>query len=146
MNILRALAVHWKEEADALEQRYSDERAARMFRLHAAELEEAIRRTEDDTLTLTDAARESGYSADHLRHLVSEDKIRNAGTKGRPRIRRGDLPIKPGARATAKRDEATQQAHEILQSVRAGRREGGQLSLQRRTIPPAPSGPESASR
>jgi hypothetical protein len=37
-----------------------------------------------------------GYSYSHLQALVAEDKIPNIGTKGAPRIRRCDVPMKPG--------------------------------------------------
>ncbi|HEU4630159.1 MAG TPA: hypothetical protein VFS08_10465, partial [Gemmatimonadaceae bacterium] len=52
---------------------------------------------ENETLTLAEAALASGYSVDHLRHLVSSGAIANAGRKHAPRVRAGDLPRKPGA-------------------------------------------------
>ena len=60
----------------------------------AAELEAALRQRDETTLTLTDAASESGYSADHLGRLVREGKIPNAGRPGAPRIARRLLPLK----------------------------------------------------
>ena len=114
MDALRALAAGWRSEADTLESRYSDDRTARLFRLHAAEIDEAIRAGEGEILTLTDAARCSGYTPDHLRHLVADGDIPNAGERGRPRIRRGDLPAKPGANYDAASDEATREARDIL--------------------------------
>lgn len=71
------------------------EEIARVYEIVARELDEALRVHGDTPLTLAEAARESGYSEDHLRHLVAEGKIPNAGQKGRPRIRRRDLPRKP---------------------------------------------------
>jgi hypothetical protein len=60
---------------------------------------EALFEAEDnDVLTLTAAADESGYSADHLGRLVREGLVRNAGRKNAPKIRRADLPRKPSAR------------------------------------------------
>lgn len=118
MDALRALAARWKAEADDLAGRYRDERGAALFRLHAAELEEELRAAADEELTLTEAARESGYSADHLRHLVADGAIPNAGKHGRPRIRRGDLPRKPGTPDDA--PEATRDARELLRTLRAG--------------------------
>ncbi len=64
-----------------------------------ADLAELERTSADEQLTLEVAAAESGYSADHLRHLVAAGTLRNAGAKGRPRIRRADLPKKPAAAA-----------------------------------------------
>lgn len=60
----------------------------------ADELEAAMREQGNETLNLTEAARESGYSSDHLARLVKDGKIPNAGTKTRPRIRRANLPRK----------------------------------------------------
>ncbi len=49
---------------------------------------------QDETLTLVEAALESSYSTEHLRKMVASGTIPNAGGKGRPRIRRGDVPFK----------------------------------------------------
>lgn len=49
-----------------------------------------------DVLSLREAALLSGYSADHLRREISRGYIANAGRKGNPAIRRGDVPRKPG--------------------------------------------------
>jgi len=49
-----------------------------------------------EALSLPQAASESGYSADHLAREVRVGRIPNAGRRGAPRIRRGDLPRKPG--------------------------------------------------
>jgi hypothetical protein len=48
---------------------------------------------------LTEAARESGYSVEYLGRLVRHGMIPNPGKKGSPRIRRCDLPRKPGGAA-----------------------------------------------
>ena len=114
MERLTALADRWKAEADTAEQRYGDDRVAHLLRLLAAELEEAVRATHDDPLTLDEAASLSGYSSGHLRHLVADQAIPNAGRKGAPRIRRGDLPIKPGFGAEAIDDEVARAAQRIL--------------------------------
>lgn len=89
----KALLVSWREDAEKLEQ-YGQETLAKACRRHADELEAALRSAADEALSLAQAARESGYSPDRLRHLVTEGKIPNAGRKGSPRIKRGDLPSK----------------------------------------------------
>ncbi len=94
MRVLEALAERWLSHADVLEGAL-DERGADLFRLHATELKEALRESEGETLTLAQAAAESGYSESRLRHLVSSGAIPQAGERGRPRVRRGDLPSKP---------------------------------------------------
>lgn len=50
----------------------------------------------EDTLTLSEASLVGGYSVDHLQRLVARGAIQNYGVKGRPRIRREDVPRKPG--------------------------------------------------
>lgn len=49
-------------------------------------------------LTLKEAAAESGYSTDQLRRHIAQGRIQNAGQTGAPRIRRRNLPKKPGPR------------------------------------------------
>ena len=66
----------------------------------AAELEATLRERDQTTLSLTEAARESGYSADHLGRLVRDGKIPNTGRPGAPRIARSHLPRKTQAPAT----------------------------------------------
>ncbi len=90
---LSELATRWRSDAELLE-RYGDERGARACRMHADELERAVRDAQSETLTLAEAATESGYSTDRLRHMVADGIIPNAGEKRSPRIRRGDLPVK----------------------------------------------------
>lgn len=51
---------------------------------------------ERDVLTLGEAAAESGYSTDHIRRLIRDGKLPNAGRRHSPLVRRGDLPMKPG--------------------------------------------------
>ncbi len=48
----------------------------------------------EDLLNLTEAAKESGYSADYLGSLLRQGRIANAGRPHAPRIRRRDLPRK----------------------------------------------------
>jgi hypothetical protein len=60
----------------------------------------------DEVLTLTNAARESGYSAEHLRHLVASGQLANAGRKHAPRVKRSDLLRKPGTTASTYNPDA----------------------------------------
>lgn len=100
MREIEALAARWLEEAETLE-RYRDERGASICRMHAAELTDAVAGQESDLLTLAQASQASGYTSDHLRHLIAEGTIPNAGRKGSPRIACGDLPVKPGSRCSS---------------------------------------------
>lgn len=115
MKQLHALVTRWLAEGETLE-RYHDSRGAEVCKLHAAELSDALTEFGRESLTLTEAAQESGYSADHLRHLVADGTIPNAGRKGSPRIARSDLPTKPGASPPDSFDP-DREAREILQFV-----------------------------
>lgn len=90
-----ALPDAWQARAADLE-RYAPP-AAEAYRVAARELAEALQAAADKPLTLEEAAEESGYSKRRLRELVADGEIPNAGRKHVPRIRRGDLPRKPGS-------------------------------------------------
>lgn len=89
----------WRTRADELG-RFAPA-AAEAFRAAADELEAALATAEDEALDLTTASLESGYAARTLREHIARGKVPNAGSKHRPRIRRGDLPRRtrsaPGA-------------------------------------------------
>jgi hypothetical protein len=87
------LPAAWRERATEL-RRFGAEPQAVTLEAVAAELEAALRAADDEELTLKEAAAESGYSAERLRHKVAEGDVPNAGRKGAPRIRRADLPRK----------------------------------------------------
>ncbi len=90
----RDLATRWRADAEVLD-RNGAEQLARICRTHADEIDHALQQEADEALSLTEAAAASGYSTDRLRHMITEGKISNAGRRGAPRIRRGDLPVKP---------------------------------------------------
>jgi len=92
-----SLLVAWRERAAYLEQ-FGDPTSARLWKLAALELDTTLKALGDESLTLVEAAALSGYSADHLGHLVRHRKLRNVGRKNAPRIRRADLPIKSPTR------------------------------------------------
>ena len=94
MRALDSLAECWLSTAETLEGAL-DERGAALYRRHAAELQEALREAADEVLTLAEASTVSGYSESRLRHLIADGTIPQAGERGRPRVRRGDLPSKP---------------------------------------------------
>lgn len=116
MNQLRSLASRWRTEAETLD-RYGDGRGATVARLHADELEQAAADLAAEALTLSEAAAESGYSERRLRELLTSGEIPQAGKKGAPRIRRGDLPRKPGS-ATPSDYDVEADAHDLLSRMR----------------------------
>ena len=92
------LSAAWRRHARTL-RGYGDETPAVALESCAEQLEAALRERDEATLSLTEAARESGYSADHLGRLVRDGKIPNAGRPGAPRIARRHLPREAGAGA-----------------------------------------------
>lgn len=76
--------------------------AAEAFRRAAQELRAALTQLEGEVITLEQAATESGYSREHLARAVRTGRIPNAGRKGAPRVRRVDLPVKPGSLSNAR--------------------------------------------
>lgn len=60
-----------------------------------ADLRKLLDAESDTTLNLTEAARISGYSREHLGRLLDRGVLKNVGRPGAPRVRRVDLPKKP---------------------------------------------------
>ena len=94
--LLHELPVFWRARADDI--RPYAPAAAQAFEDAAADLEPILREMALEVLTLGQAAEESGYSVEYLGRKVRSGDIANAGKPGAPRIRRADLPRKPGHR------------------------------------------------
>src|SRR5687768_2885859 len=92
---LSELAAAWRSRATELRCWAAAEGAACALEGAARELESAIRCQENELLTLAQAARESGYSNEHLGRMVRTGKVPNAGQRHAPRVRRADLPKRP---------------------------------------------------
>ncbi len=96
---LAALAARWRGEAELLRAHGAVEAAATKER-DAGEVEAAWREWQTAQLTVAEAVAESGYSADRLRELVREGRLPvERAPDGEIRLRRADLPRRPGARA-----------------------------------------------
>lgn len=91
------LAEHWRADAATLRRRGCLE-AARLLESCADELDQVLAAGENEAVSLAEAARVSGYSPAHLRRLIADGQLRNVAEKGPTRVRRGDLPRKPGLR------------------------------------------------
>lgn len=109
----------WRNRAAELRRWAAAESAAVALEQAAAELEAVLRAADAEELTLEQAAQESGYTPDHLRHLVAEGAVPNAGRRGRPRIRRRDLPRRSHAAVSAEPYDAAADARRLI--ARAGR-------------------------
>lgn len=86
-------------KAKEFREAFGAEPQARSLEWAAAQIELALRDESDQLLTLADAAGISGYHPDSLARMVRDGQIpdlRPPNSKGTIRIRRGDLPIKPG--------------------------------------------------
>lgn len=90
------LVEDWKARARKLREWAAAEEAAKAWEAAAAELEAALIGQAERRLNLQEAAAASGYSSDHLGRLLREGRVPNAGRTHAPRIRAGDLPLKPG--------------------------------------------------
>ncbi len=90
-----ALAMRWRQEAERLRTLEAHGQAAALTQA-ATELQAEAAAWASEDLSISEAAAESGYSEDHLGRLLREGTIPNAGERYSPRIRRCDLPRKPG--------------------------------------------------
>ena len=86
-------------KAKEIREAFGGEPQARSLEWAAGKVEQALRDESDQLLTLPQAAEISGYHPDSLARMVRDGQIhdlRLPNSKGMIRIRRGDLPIKPG--------------------------------------------------
>ena len=101
-----ALAARWRAEAGVLRRRGAEPQALALESC-ASELEAAERELAAELLTLGAASEESGLSYSALEKAVRSGRIPNAGTRGRPRVRRANLPRKPARPALTGPDLAS---------------------------------------
>ncbi len=97
---LQTLKDEWRDRASLFEQHHCLGVAA-AYHGAADELEASAREWDNELLTIAQAAQESGYGEEHLRRQVRDGKLtaeRANGNKSRIKVRRGDLPRKPGRR------------------------------------------------
>mgnify|MGYP001359417088 CR=1 FL=1 len=87
------LLARWEADAATLRRRGA-EREACVLETAAAELRSTQLEWAAEVLTLEQAAKESGMSYSALEKAVRGGKLRNAGVRGAPRVRRADLPRK----------------------------------------------------
>lgn len=97
-----ALVVEWRELAEILRAEGCIDVAAARERC-ATELETALHKQDAETLSVPQAAIESGYNEDYLRRLLRNTPALNAGRPGKPLIMRRDLPRKAPPTLVGKR-------------------------------------------
>jgi hypothetical protein len=110
--LLQALVAAWREEAVGLRRRYGMRQLASLCEAHAAELEEALARSDGRLLTLRVA---------HLRVLLASGALTQAGRRGAPRVLSSELTRKREARVTFDPAAAARQA--VRASSAAARKE-----------------------
>jgi len=87
----------WQTARDAFAESGALVDGAKLLDRVLADVDALFASANDETLTLREAARESGYSQDHLARMVRTGAIPNAGRSRSPRIRRANLPRKAAA-------------------------------------------------
>jgi len=87
----------WEERRDWLSQMGGAANAATLIDAMLTEVRTLLKSKDDEVLSLSQASIESGYSTDHLGRLIRNGTIPNAGRRGSPRLRRSDLPVRPGS-------------------------------------------------
>jgi len=117
MDTVKNLANEWRERARDLRRWGAPEGVAVAWEAAATELVAALREVADELLTMKQAAEASGYSERRLREFLAEGTIPNAGRKGAPRIRRGDLPRRAGQTDSTGYDPAAD-ARRLLRASR----------------------------
>lgn len=108
MSPLDDLLARLRREA-ALFRRRGLEREARLQESVAEDVEAALRDWRHEELTVAEASEESGFAEKTLRRMVREGRLpdsRPDGSRAEIRVRRCDLPRKPGA----ERDDAVREA------------------------------------
>ena len=90
---VEGLPARWRELASLLETWGAVGPATAMKRC-SDELEQSLRQTGDALLTLAQAARESGYTSDHLGRRIRNGQLKNYGRRNAPRVRASELPKK----------------------------------------------------
>jgi hypothetical protein len=87
------LPARWRADADILRRRGAVPQAEALESC-AVELEAFEQERQLEALTLEQAVIESGYSYSALEKMVRAGQLQNVGIRGKPRVRRGDLPRK----------------------------------------------------
>ena len=114
---LAALPAEFRRRAEFVRENAAAEQAATVWEKAALEVEAALRADELESLTLRKASLECGYSIDHLRRLIREGTIPNAGDKREHRVLRRDIPRKPGHRVAASRPLAASSRTQAARAV-----------------------------
>jgi hypothetical protein len=89
------VVAEWRDQANTFRD-HAQESVAIAYERCAKRLEVLLSEHAGTLLTLKEASAIGGYSVDHLGRMLREGGLPNAGRTGAPRIRRVDVPTKPG--------------------------------------------------
>lgn len=95
-SLIHQLITRWREQAAVLEP-YAPA-VAHALRECATETEAALRQEASELISLAEAALVSGYNVDSLGAMIRDGRLSNYGNKRRPKVKRSEIPKKPGAR------------------------------------------------
>ena len=94
------LVARWEQRRQEAERLHASAPIALVAREVLADLDALRRAEETETLSLDEAGQVANYHPDSVSRLIRRGKLRNVGTKARPRVLRGELAAVVG---TAKR-------------------------------------------
>ncbi|MBI4502916.1 MAG: helix-turn-helix domain-containing protein [Gemmatimonadetes bacterium] len=95
---INTLVEAWRAEAEHYARDGALVRGDLLLLRVADEMERALGQAALEALVVKDAAAEARVSPGTIRRWLREERLPNVGTKGRPRVRRGDLQRKPDMR------------------------------------------------
>jgi len=110
------LSPSWRSLAETFRE-HAAEPLALAYERCAEQLDLALAQADDELLTVTQAAAETGYSQRHLRRMVADGTIRQAGTPNRPRLLRSELPRKPGHGIALPRPEPASSITQVARAI-----------------------------
>ncbi len=116
---LDALRMRWLARRDELRRLRALVDGAELCDALLADLDAALRAEHSALLSLREASRVCGYSADHLGRLVRAGILPNAGRRNAPRVRLADLPRRAGA--SGSHDDLTLRRDSIRSRVQIAR-------------------------
>jgi excisionase family DNA binding protein len=74
---------------------YAAEDEARLAETMIERFEVALNAAENELLSVEEAARRTGRSRDTIERAIRKNRLPNAGRRGKPKVRAGDLGIFP---------------------------------------------------
>ncbi len=113
------VAEKWREDADILTRRGASP-VAEIWRLAADELDRWQEAQGDELLTIAEAALVGGYSEEQLRRKVRSGELQavRSSPKGRIKLRRSEIPRRPGGQRGAGYGHSLSHAYDVEEDAR----------------------------